>query len=145
MRPESLWAIIARVRDETANDLSVTLAAWLLAIVGWGGLASVVLSNDPRIGPLPLWAFYVLWLMAATGTAVPFVRYLSKRFAGGAPPGAILRTSLWVGFFFATCAWLQLSRLLNSATAALLLIALIGVEWFLRLRDRSRWEPDDDE
>ncbi|MGQ0604355.1 MAG: hypothetical protein ACT4QE_21955 [Anaerolineales bacterium] len=133
------------MREETTSDMSVTLAAWALALFGWGGLATVIINTDPRFGALPLWAFYLLWLMAATGTAVPFVRYLGRRFGGGTPPGAILRTSLWVGFFFATCAWLQLSRLLNSATAALLLIALIGVEWFLRLRDRSRWEPDDDE
>jgi hypothetical protein len=133
------------VREETGYDLSVTLTAWALAFIGWGGLAAVVLNTDPRSGFFPIWAFYALWLMAATGTALPFVRYLSKRFTGSTPPGTMLRTSVWVGFFFATCAWLQLSRLLNAATAALLLIALIGVEWFLRLRDRSRWEPDDDE
>jgi hypothetical protein len=130
------------------NSLSLTLAAWMLAILGWGGLALLVLNTDPRIGPLPIWGFFVLWLMALTGTAVPFVRYLNRRFAREAPPPhAILRQALWVGFFGATSAWLQRSGLFNSVTAALLLIALIGVEIFLRLRERAHWAPDasDDE
>jgi hypothetical protein len=133
------------VQSERADTLSLTLTAWALALFGWGGLIGLVINVDPRIGPLPLWGFFVLWLMALTGTAVPFVSYLTRRFSRQMPPaGVILRTALWVGFFGATCAWLQRSGLLNGATVALIAIALIGVEWFLRLRDRSRWSPDDE-
>lgn len=146
MRHLTLWAIIARVHDESANNWSLTLAAWALALIGWAGLYGLVNLTDPRIGPLPIWAFFVLWLMALTGTAVPFVRYLERRFArAAAPAGMVLRTSIWVGLFGATTAWLQLRDLLNPAILALLLIALVGVEWFLRLRERSRWSPEDDE
>jgi len=134
------------VQDETANNLSLTITAWALALIGWGGLFALINFTDPRIGPLPVWLFFVLSLLAFTGTAVPFVRYLSRRFSREAtPPTVILRTSLWVGVFAATCAWLELRDLLNSAIVALFLIALIGVEWFLRLRERSRWAPEDDE
>ena len=129
--------------DEAANSLSLTLAAWTLALLGWGGLVGLIFNVDPRVGPLPIWGFFVLWLMALTGTAVPFARYLNRRFAPGpVPADVLLRQSMWVGFFGATCAWLQRSNLLNSATVALLAVALIGVEWFLRLRERAEWSPD---
>ncbi len=133
------------MQSESANTVSLNLTAWALALFGWGGLIGLIINVDPRLGPLPLWGFFVLWLMALTGTAVPFVSYLSRRFSRQRPPASvILRTALWVGFFGATCAWLQRSGLLNGATVAPIAIALIGVEWFLRLRDRSRWSPDNE-
>lgn len=131
------------MQDDSANSLSLTLAAWALALLGWGGLVGLIINVDPRVGPLPIWGFFVLWLMAFTGTAVPFVRYLNRRFSPEpAPASVILRESIWVGLFMATGAWLQRSNLLGSATAGLLLIALVGVEWFLRLRERAEWAPD---
>jgi hypothetical protein len=107
----------------------------------------LIFNVDPRLGPLPLWAFFVLWLMALTGTALPFVRYLNRRFGGGAPApaGVLLRQSLWVGFFGATCAWLQKGGLLTTAIALLLAAGLGGVEWFLRMREQARWTPEADE
>jgi hypothetical protein len=132
------------------DNLSLTLAAWILAIIGWSGLAMLIVYFNPRLGPLPIWSFFLLWLMALTGTAVPFVRYLNRRFAReAAPANVILRQALWVGVFGATCAWLELdaNNLLNSVTVALVLIALIGIEVFLRLRERAHWAPEspDDE
>ena len=122
------------------NQLSLTLAAWLLALAGWLGLFGLIFNVDPRIGVLPLWAFFVLWLMALAGTAIPFVRYLNRRFASSpVPANVLLRESIWVGLFGATCAWLQKGGLLNAAIAALLAAGLGGVEWFLRWREASRW------
>jgi hypothetical protein len=129
--------------DQAADGpLSLTLSASALALLGWGGLVALVVNVDPRVGPLPVWGFFVLWLMALTGTAVPFVSYLNRRFGQGpVPAGVLLRQSLWVGFFGATCAWLQLRDLLSSAIVALVLIAFVAVEWFLRLRERAQWSP----
>ena len=129
------------------NHLSLTLAAWLLALLGWAGLAGLVFNVDPRTSALPVWFFFVLGVMALTGTAVPFVRYLNRRFAHSptpAPPAVLLRQSLWFGFFGATCAWLLKSGILSLATALLLGAGLGGVEWFLRMRERSRWTPEAD-
>lgn len=138
-----LWAIIANVQDESSNQLSLSLTAWALALVGWGGLVGLITTVDPRVGPLPVWGFFVLGLMALTGTAVPFVGYLNRRFVRGpVAAGILLRQSVWVGVFGATCAWLELRNLLSSTLAALVLIALIGAEWFLHLRERARWSPD---
>lgn len=129
--------------NASPNSLSLTITSGFLTITGWGGLYLMIfeLNIIPDIGPR--WLFFVLWLMALTGTAIPFVRFLNQRFAGGMPSAAVLlRQAVWVGFFGATCAWLQLGRTLSPATALLLAAGLGGVEWFLRMRERSRWSPD---
>lgn len=130
--------------SSSSTPLGYTLAAWALALIGWLGLAGLFVYINPNIGPLPWWSFYVLILMAVTGTAVPFVHLLNRRFGReAAPGGVILRQAMWVGVFVTAGAWMQRSGLLNPATSVLLLIALVGVEWFLRLRERARWAPSD--
>ena len=125
------------------SPLSLTLAAGMLALIGWAGLAGLILNVDPRTGTLPVWFFFVMGVMALTGTAVPFVRYLNRRFAHTpTPPIVLLRQPLWFGLFGATCTWLLKSGILSLATALLLGAGLGGVEWFLRMRERSRWTPD---
>lgn len=120
------------------------MASFVLAVGGWVGLYYLVGALVPSPGPR--WLFFVVGLMAVTGTAAPFVWYLNRRFARRPVPAAVLiRQSLWVGLFTATCAWLQLARTLNWATALLLAAGLAGIEWFLRLRERARWDPGDDE
>ena len=120
------------------------IAAWLLFLGGWGTLVYLVQNTLPSPGPR--WLFFVLLLMALTGTAAPFVRYLNRRFARGPVPAAVLlRQSLWVAFFAATCAWLDIGRTLNLYTALLLAAGLAGIEWFLRMRERARWDPGTDD
>lgn len=121
------------------------MAAWVLALAGWASLGYLILNTIP--GTQQRWLFFVTGLMALTGTAAPFVQYLNRRFAGrGVPSSVLLRQSLWVGFFGATCAWLQIGRTLNLSTTLLLAAGLSAIEWFLRMRERSRWEPGlDDE
>ena len=121
-----------------------SIASWLLFLGGWAATAYLVATALPSPGPR--WLFFVLILMALTGTAAPFVRYLNKRFARGPVPAAVLlRQSLWVAFFGATCAWLQIGRTLNLSTALLLAAGLAGIEWFLRMRERARWDPGTDD
>ncbi|MCC7362291.1 MAG: hypothetical protein IT317_22610 [Anaerolineales bacterium] len=116
------------------------LATFVLAAGGWAALGYLVLNVVP--GPGPRWLFFVVGLVALTGTAAPFVWYLNRRFARyPAPPGVLMRQAVWVGFVIVTCAWLQLARTLNWATALLLAAGLAGIEWFLRMRERARWEP----
>lgn len=120
------------------------MAAFVLAVGGWLGLGYLFLYTIPEIAQR--WLFFVAWLMALTGTAAPFVQFLNKRFAGEAvAPNVLLRQSLWIGFFGATCAWLQIARTLNLSTTLLLAASLAAIEWFLRMRERSRWEPGPDD
>ena len=124
------------------------LATLVLAIGGWAALGYLVMNVVP--GPGPRWLFFVVGLVALTGTAAPFVWYLNRRFSRRpVPSGVLMRQAVWVGFVVVTCAWLQLARTLNWATALLLAAGLAGIEWFLRMRERARWEPgwetDEDE
>ena len=121
-----------------------SIAAWVLFLAGWAGMVYLVASTIPSPGPR--WLFFVVGVMALTGTAAPFVRLLNRRFSRyPVPPTVLLRQSLWVGFFGATCAWLQIGRTLNLSTTLLLAAGLAGIEWFLRMRERSRWDPGQDD
>ena len=124
-----------------SDALGLTLAAWILAGLGWLGLLLLIVFIIPDL--LPRWFFFVLWLMALTGSAVPFVRFLNRRFAPALPPASVLlRQSLWVGLWGAACAWLQLGRVLSLPIALMLAAGLGAIEWFLRMRERSRWAPE---
>src|SRR6185295_2557842 len=88
------------------------LATFVLAVGGW--LAFWYLTQKVVPGPGPRWLFFVVGLVAVTGTAAPFTWYLNRRFARAPVPASVLmRQALWVGFFTATCAWLLLARTLN--------------------------------
>lgn len=116
------------------------LAAFLLAVAGWAGLAYLITQAVPTMQYR--WLFFVVMVAALTGTAAPFVHFLNKRFARVPPPAAVLlRQSLWLGFFGATCAWLQLGRTFTLPMAGLLAATLLAIEWVLRVRERSRWNP----
>ncbi|MBI3363139.1 MAG: hypothetical protein HY023_18710 [Chloroflexi bacterium] len=129
------------MQDESLETHGPVLAAaGTLAGLGWIGLIVLIFISIPTV--FPRWLFFALWLTALTGTAVPFVRLLNRRFSSLAAPPApgsvILRQSLWVGIFGATCAWLQIGRVLSAPVALLLAFGLGAIEWFLRARELSR-------
>jgi len=113
-------------------------AAALMVLLGYGGLAWLIFNALPRIGG-ELWLFFVLLLLAVSGTALPIVRYLNVRFTPlereVPPSGVIVRQSIWVGLLAVTCAWLQIPRLLNVALALLIAALLLGAELFIRSRE----------
>jgi hypothetical protein len=117
-------------------------AAFILALAGWGGLAALVIYTLPTVGPR--WLFFFLSVLALTGTALPFVAFLNRRFPSSPPPkpGVVLRQALWVGVYGATLAWLQIGRVLTPSLALLLAAGLILIEWLLRLRERAQWKPE---
>jgi hypothetical protein len=115
-------------------------AALFLALVGWGGLAALVLYTLPTVGPR--WLFFFLSVLAVTGTLLPFTAFLNRRFPSTPPPspGVIVRQAVWAGIYLPTLGWLQIGRVLNPAMAALLAIGLILIEVLLRLRERAQWK-----
>lgn len=115
--------------------------AIILVVVGWGGLLFLVTSALPTIGPR--WLFYFLFFLALTGTVMPFVAFLNRRFPTTPPanPGVILRQAMLFGIYWATLAWLQSGRVLTSALGLLLALGFLLMEWLLRLRERSQWKP----
>jgi hypothetical protein len=127
-----------------ATHASVVVAGVVLAVGGWSGLAWVVTNTLPTVPNR--WAFYALLQIALTGTALPFVRFLTRRFARGrglfVPPGVLVRQATWVGLFGTTCAWLRIPRLLSIPLVILLALALIAIEFLLRMRERMQQEPE---
>ncbi len=116
-------------------------AALILAISGWVGLFFLVTNTLPTVGPR--WLFFFLGVLAITGTVLPIVAFLNRRFPSNPPAssGIIIRQSVWVGVYGATLAWLQMGRALTPALTLLLASGLIVIEWLLRLREKSQWNP----
>lgn len=117
-------------------------AAIILALIGWGGMVYLVIFTRPTVGPR--WLFFFLSVLAVTGTALPVMAFLNRRFPSTPPPtsAVVLRQALWAGIYFPTLAWLQIGRVLTPALALLLLLGFVLIEWLLRLRERSQWKPD---
>jgi hypothetical protein len=141
---ESTQTLIDEVvmqRTSSPPVLSFLPATMFLFITGWGGMAVVVFTATPSVWPR--WLFFFFSVLALTGTALPFVAFLNRRFPSTPPasPGTVLRQALWFGIYFPTLAWLQIGRVLTVAQAVLLAVALIFIEWLLRLRERSQWKP----
>lgn len=110
-------------------------------IVGWGGLLAVILNTTPSGGTR--WLFFFTAVLGLTGTALPVVAFLNRRFPSTLPATSwvIVRQAIWVGVYFPTLAWLRVGRVLTPSLALLIGLGLILIEWLLRLRERSQWEP----
>jgi hypothetical protein len=113
----------------------------LLMVAGWLGLAVLVLSSLPTVGPR--WLFFFFAVLALTGTAMPVMAFFNRRFPSTPTPtaGIIVRQALWVGIYGATIAWLQIGRVLTPTLAILLAAGLVLVEFLLRLSEKGQWKP----
>jgi hypothetical protein len=120
---------------------STLLAALLLALTGWFGLAYLFIFTLPTLWPR--WLFFFLIVLAITGICLPAMAFLNRRFATRPPAtyNTLLREAALVGIYFATLAWLQLGRVLSTPLMLLLVVGLMLIEFLIRLREKSRWEP----
>jgi hypothetical protein len=119
----------------------VLISAAFMALPGWLGIYLVVTRSLPTVGPR--WLLFFLWTLAATGTALPFVWLLHRRFGGehAIPSGVVMRQGIEVGLFAALNLWLQINRALSLSLALMIAVGLGLIEAFLRLIERSRWSP----
>ena len=134
--------------DQQPSFRAYLIQSLLLMIIGWGGLALLLNFTLPFV--LPRLAFFILAVMALTGTALPITYFTNRRFPSDppAPPNVIVRQALWVGIYGATLAWLQLGRLVSIWVWMGLAGGVIAAEYLIRLREKARWRPpetvDDD-
>jgi hypothetical protein len=116
----------------------------LLAAVSWTALIWLIFNELPTVPNR--WLFFLLFQIGLSGTAVPFVRFLHRRFdKPGDPPlnvEVLIRQSVLVGLFGTICLWLRIPRLLSLLVALVVLVALVMVESLLRLRERTAWRPE---
>jgi hypothetical protein len=117
------------------------IAAALLAVIGWAGLVLLVNAVLPTIGPR--WLFFLFLTAAVTGTALPFVWLLHRRFDRGQPaaPSILLRQAVIFGLYVSLCAWLQINRALSLTLALAIALGLGVIEGLIHLTERSRWRP----
>jgi hypothetical protein len=117
------------------------VAAALLAAIGWIGLILLVSAALPTIGPR--WLFFAFLTTAATGTALPFVWLLHRRFDRGAAalPGVLQRQGLLIGLFVSLTAWLQINRSLGLGLALAIAAGFVAIESLIRFIEGSRWRP----
>ena len=126
----------------TSPSVRSTLpAALLLAIIGWVGLAYLFIFTLPTLWPR--WLFFFLSVLAITGIFLPVAAFLNLRFPTQplATQNTLLREAALVGIYFASLAWLQLGRVLTLPLILLLAFGLVLIEFLIRLREKSRWEP----
>lgn len=109
-------------------------AAVLMILIGWGGLYFLINNIIPDAGAR--WLFFVLLYVAITGTMLPFIGFLNRRFSRRyIPDWVILRQSMWCGLYATTCAWLQIPRVLTPLIALLLAAIFVVIEVFIRIRE----------
>jgi len=116
-------------------------AAFILFVLGWGGLIALTVISLPTVGPR--WLFFFLSVLAITGTVLPITAFLNRRFPSAPPPSpmVVVRQALWFAVYGSTLLWLQMGRVLNPALAILLAIGLGLIEFLLRLSEKSQWKP----
>ena len=121
--------------------VEIYLAAGTLMFVGWGGMLALLLFTVPTVDAR--WMFFVLGLSALTGTSIPFIVFLSRRF--GKNPlsvNVLMRQAIWVGVIGCILAWLQLGRALTWTIGLLIVSVIVGIEWLIEIREHSLWNPN---
>ncbi len=108
-----------------------------MAGTGWVLLYRLVDGSKPLA--LQRWLFFILLYIAITGTVLPFIWYLNQRFtrSPGVSGGVLLREGMWCGLGGVLVAWLQMIRALTGVTAFFLILSVIVIESFLRIRERG--------
>jgi hypothetical protein len=133
---------------ETSKNLPFApffLTTLILIVIGWGGLAYLIIFTLPTLGPR--WLFFFFTTLAASGLALPATYLLNRRFPSQPPAdaGVIVRQAVWVGVFADLLVWLQLGNTLTLALVFFLAAGLVIIEFLLRLRERSRFEVPEEE
>ena len=113
-----------------------------LMIIGWGGLAVIMIFSLPTIWPR--WAFFALTVMAFTGTAIPVSFILNQRLLSNRA-GVVTRQAIWVGIYAAILAWLNIGRILNFSVALWFVLGFLALEYLIQLRERPAKPKANDE
>jgi hypothetical protein len=116
-------------------------AALILALIGWGGLYELINTTRPAVGAR--WLFFFLGVLAVSGTALPLVAFINRRFQTDPPAtiAIIVRQALWIAIYFSTLAWLQKGRILTPTLGIVLGLGIVAIEGLLRSRELSHWKP----
>lgn len=112
-----------------------------LTVIGWTIAAAAIFLLTPTV-----WARWLLFfggILGLTGLSLPAAWFLNLRFPSVPPagPSIVVRQAAWVGVFGALLTWLQQERLVSIWSAVGLAMGLIAIEYFIRMREKARWQP----
>ena len=126
---------------QRSKTLSILVISIILNLIGWVGLILLLNLSLPTLGPR--WVFFLLLTIAVSGLALPVLFFLHLRFPTDPPAemNVYIREALFVSIFVDMLAWLQLGRMLSPLRAFLVAIGMVAIEFFLRLRERSKFKP----
>ena len=73
----------------------ILISGIVLGAAGWAGLGYIVLRTDPELGFR--WLFFFFAMLAFSGTSLPVVGFLNRRFPSSpvADEGVLLRQSVY--------------------------------------------------
>ncbi len=120
---------------------SIFILSGILAGSGFLGLVILIFATLPTLGPR--WLFFFFLTLLAIGVSLPLIHFLHRRFPSDPQvnTGILLRQAIWVGVYTDLLVWLQLGRALDTARAVFIAIGLIVIEFLLRMRERSEFQP----
>jgi hypothetical protein len=127
--------------QKSAPFYLIIITSLFLALIGWGGLGVLFMYTLPTLGPR--WLFFFLFMLALSGTVLPLVHFLNRRFPSIPPANGpvLVRQATWVGIYGDLIAWLLMGRVFNSARAIFLAVGFIIIEILIRMSEQSRWKP----
>ncbi len=129
--------------SQRPRTLSILVTSIILNLIGWVGLILLLNFSLPTLGPR--WLFFLLLTIAVSGVSLPILFFLHLRFPYD-PPAEVnvyIRESIFVSVFIDLLAWLQLGRVLTPLRAFLIALGMVAIEYFIRLRERSKFKPRD--
>ena len=131
--------------SESPSFRSFIIPSLVLILGGWGGVAALVYFTEPLIWMR--WALFALLFLALTGTALPILYFFHRRFPSNPPAEAhvIVRQAQWVAVYGLVLLWLRWGDLLTLWLTLGFAGGLLAIEWLIRLRERSRWNPPETE
>jgi len=123
---------------------SVFPAAFILILVGGGGLTFIFLNTQPFLGPR--WLLFFFTSLLTCGLSLPVFTILQKRFSKkGFSESILVREILLFAIYIDLLLWLQLGRALNDVVLILLGVGFILLEVFLRISEKAVFKPDEDQ
>lgn len=115
-----------------------------MSLIGILGLVILFSVTTPTLGPR--WLLFFLITLAASGIFLPVAHFLHLRFPSTprADSSVLVREALEFAGYLDLIIWLQLGRVLNFALAIFIAAGIVAIELLIRLRERSRWKPQEE-
>jgi len=114
----------------------------LLAFLGGGGLAFIIIFFEPTLGPR--WMFFFFLSIFGAGIALPLSYLVQRRFATQYVPGKVMvREAILFGVFIALLAWLQLGRIITNLIIVIIAAGFILLEVLLRMAEKATFQVDE--